>query len=188
MRIIAGEAKGIKLKMVPGNHVRPTSDRVKESLFHMLGPYFDGGRVLDLFAGTGALGLEALSRGMAEAVFVDQSGKSLQTIRQNIAQVKMKPRTCVLQKEAKLACRVLAKQAQPFDLIFLDPPYRLPLLLPMLQEIDKGALLAEHGQIVVESPPDACLLEEIGKLKKADERRYGSTMITIYRFQQGEME
>lgn len=180
MRIIAGRAKGIKLKMVPGNHVRPTSDRVKESIFQILGPYFQGGRVLDLFAGTGALGLEALSRGMDEAVFVDQSIKSIQTIRSNIQHLGMENEARVIRREAKSACRWLGKHPQKFELIFVDPPYHNQFLHSILKEISKQKLLAIHGKVVVELPTSTCLPEEIGTLKKSEERSYGQTSIFIY--------
>lgn len=181
MRIVAGISKGTKLKMVPGTHVRPTSDRVKESVFQMLGPFFSGGRVLDLFAGTGALGLEALSRGMDEAVFVDQSIKSIQTIRHNVAQTKMQSRAIIYKKDAKLACRLLAKQKQKFTLIFIDPPYQQNILIPTLTEIAKQDLLEEDGKIIAELPTHACLPEEIGKLRRKIQRSYGSSLICIYR-------
>lgn len=180
MRIIAGSAKGIKLKMVPGKHVRPTSDRVKESVFQILGPFFQGGRVLDLFAGTGALGLEALSRGMDEAVFVDQSIKSIQTIQDNIRHLDMEKRTRVVRREARSACRWLGKRQQKFELIFVDPPYQNKFFLSILNEISKQALLAAHGKVVTELPTDTCLPEEIGTLKKSEERSYGQTSIFIY--------
>lgn len=182
MRIIAGARKGARLKMVPGKHVRPTSDRVKESLFQILGPYFSGGRVLDLFAGTGNLGLEALSRGMDEAVLVDQSAKSVQTIKQNIVQTKLEDYTRVLKKDAKLACRQLAAQGETFTLIFLDPPYQQNLLLPVMEEIAKRELLAADGRVVAELPENACLPVQIGKLMKARDCQYGSTSIAIYQY------
>lgn len=180
MRVIAGRLKGIKLKMVPGNHVRPTSDRVKESIFQVLGPYFNGGTVLDLFAGSGQLGLEALSRGVDYVVFVDRSPKSIHTIKQNIALTKMESNTRVIKQDTLSACRILGKKALQFDYIFVDPPYHRDLLLPVLQEISTQQLLSSNGRVIVERENTNQIPIEIGRLKKEMERPYGSTSIDIY--------
>ncbi len=109
MRIIAGEAKGRRLKTVPGMKVRPTTDRVRESLFQIIGPYFEGGGVLDLFAGSGSLGLETLSRGAERAVFVDQASASVETVRQNLQKVGFSDRAEVYRKDARAALRILVR-------------------------------------------------------------------------------
>src|SRR4051794_31814353 len=117
MRIIAGSAKGTRLKMVPGKHVRPTADRVKESLFQVIGPFFAGGRVLDLFAGTGALGLEALSRGFDRGVFVDQSRTSCDIIRMNAEAAKLADRVEIYRRDARAALKMLQVKGYQFGLI-----------------------------------------------------------------------
>ncbi len=166
--------------MVPGKHVRPTSDRVKESLFNVLGPYFDGGKVLDLFAGTGNLGLEALSRGMEQAVFVDSSYQSIQTVQQNIKKTHLFPQSIVWKKDAKRAVADCADRGWVFDLIFIDPPYHLDLYLPILNEIEKSKLLAEEGLIVAEHAKEVVLPDEVGSLYAIRDLSYGETHIRLY--------
>ena len=180
MRIIAGTKKGIKLRMVPGKHVRPTSDRVKESIFQILGPYFDGGIALDLFAGSGQIGLEALSRGMDKVIFVDHSLKSIQTIKHNIQLTKMEAQTNVIKMNALAACRLLAKKGQKMNYIFLDPPYNQKLVIPILQEISKQGLLFPTGQAMVECSNDEMIPEKVGKLIRKFQRSYGRTCVMIY--------
>lgn len=180
MRIIAGMKKGIKLKMVSGRHVRPTSDRVKESIFQILGPYFSGGIALDLFAGSGQLGLEALSRGMDYVMFVDKSAKSIQTIKQNIALTGMESKATVMKMDAFYACRFLAQKKQKIDYLFLDPPYHQKLILPVLQEISKQRLLSTTGRVIVELSHHETIPVKVGKLMRKMDRCYGSTSIAIY--------
>lgn len=123
MRVIAGDYKGRKLKAVPGKGTRPTSDKIKESIFHMLGPYFDGGKCLDLFAGSGSLGIEALSRGMDEAIFVELSNLAVRTIKENLSVISPKQQTIVHKQNAFTMLRLWKKRAETFDLILMDPPY-----------------------------------------------------------------
>ncbi|RAL26137.1 16S rRNA (guanine(966)-N(2))-methyltransferase RsmD [Thermoflavimicrobium daqui] len=181
MRIIAGTAKGTRLKMVPGQHVRPTADRVKESLFSVLGPFFEGGWALDLFAGTGSLGLEALSRGIEHTIFIDQSRTSLDIVRSNVKACKMESQAEFYCKDARAALRVLEQRGIQFRLIFLDPPYQKPLLLPILKQISKSQLLADEGVVVAEhlsrQQPPAC----VDLLTSYRQLSYGDTMITLYR-------
>lgn len=180
MRIIAGTKKGIKLKMVPGRHVRPTSSRVKESIFQILGPYFEGGMALDLFAGSGQIGLEGLSRGLDYVIFVDHSVKSIQTIRQNIRLAHMEAKASVIKMNALAACRLLGKKKQKMDYIFVDPPYGQKFLLPVLQEISNQHLLTSFGKVVVECANDETIPAEVGKLIREFQRSYGDTCIMIY--------
>lgn len=183
MRIVAGIAKGTRLKMVPGNHVRPTSDRVKESLFSILGPFFAGGWVLDLFAGTGSLGLEALSRGMEHAILVDQSRTSCKTIRDNVKLCRMSDQVEVYCQNARVALQRLAQRELKFDLVFLDPPYDQPLLIPTITYISKRDLLADGGIIVAEHQSRRELPEVIETLTAYRRLTYGETAITLYRQQ-----
>src|SRR5690606_16561909 len=175
MRIIAGTKKGLKLRMVPGKHVRPTSNRLKEAIFQILGPYFAGGVALDLFAGSGQIGLEALSRGMDYVIFVDHSVKSIQTIRQNIALTQMEGKTQVIKMNALAACRFLAKKEQKMDYIFVDPPYSRKLILPVLQEISNKPLLSPTGRVIIETAIDEMIPKKVGKLVRIFERGYGRT-------------
>jgi 16S rRNA (guanine(966)-N(2))-methyltransferase RsmD len=185
MRIIAGSARGIRLKMVPGNHVRPTTDRVKESLFSVLGPFFDGGKVLDLFAGTGSLGLEAVSRGMDEVVFVDQSVASLRIAKENAQKCDLLTQSTFIRKDARTALKQFALKDLQFDLIFLDPPYHEKLLLPVLQLLQEKSVLSEDGLLVVEHPPSISITFPNSKFITLRELSYGDTTITLLQ-QKGE--
>ncbi|SFJ61333.1 16S rRNA (guanine(966)-N(2))-methyltransferase RsmD [Thermoflavimicrobium dichotomicum] len=180
MRIIAGMAKGTRLKMVSGTHVRPTADRVKESLFSVLGPFFEGGWALDLFAGTGALGLEALSRGMERAIFVDQSRTSLETVRSNVKACKMEDRVELYCKDARAVLKMLKQRELRFQLIFLDPPYQKSLLLPVLKSIATSDLLSEDGTVVAEHASREHPPETVGSLRSYRQLTYGDTTITLY--------
>lgn len=181
MRIIAGRARGTRLRMVPGNHVRPTADRIKESLFSVIGPFFDGGTVLDLFAGTGALGLEALSRGADQAIFVDLSKASCDTIRANVDATKMKDQVRIMRRDARSALKTFAKQKFQFNLIFLDPPYFEKLLEPVMKWIADFQLLSEEGILIAEHTRKEFLPESVGSLVRIRELDYGETKITLYK-------
>lgn len=185
MRIIAGSAKGIRLKMVPGNHVRPTTDRVKESLFSVIGPFFDGGSVLDLFAGTGSLGLEAISRGMDHAYFIDQSAQSLRIAKQNAIQCRFLDQTDFLRRDARSALKYFAAKSMQFDLIFLDPPYHERLLEPVLALLQAKSLLSPTGLLAVEHPNSMSILSSGSTFITSRELSYGDTNITLLK-QKGE--
>lgn len=146
LRIIGGEWRGRKLRFPDVEGLRPTTDRVRETLFNWLAPMIAGARCLDLFAGSGALGLEALSRGAAAVQFVDRDRRTVQSLRDNLALLKS-GRGEVLQVDA---LTFLRGEARPYDLIFLDPPFRQGLLQPCLEQLCQGGWLAEHGRIYIE--------------------------------------
>ncbi|MDY0405984.1 16S rRNA (guanine(966)-N(2))-methyltransferase RsmD [Virgibacillus sp. 179-BFC.A HS] len=180
MRIIAGEHKGRNLKAVPGKATRPTTDKVKEAVFQMMGPFFNGGNCLDLFAGSGSLGIEAISRGMKHAIFVDNQNKAIQTIRENINQLKIAERTEIYRTEAKNALRALEKRQLKFSLILLDPPYKKYAYEDIIRTILRMGLLEENGFIYCEHDaayqmppiePDLTIVKEAG---------YGTIGVTIY--------
>ena len=176
MRIIAGEAHGRRLETREGLDVRTTPERVKEALFNILQFQIEGRRVLDLFAGSGQLGLEALSRGAAEAVFVDESRASMTVVQRNIASLGMQSRSKTYQMDFEA---FLLRKQQPFDIIFLDPPYRsgkLETALPLA-----AAVTAPGGTIVAEHPTDEELPEEAGTFRKVRSYRYGKIYLTLYR-------
>ena len=178
MRIIGGKYKSRVLAEFPGTDVRPTGDRVKESLFNILSLKIGGARVLDLFCGSGALGLECLSRGAKEAVFNDFSSESIRLLEKN-----MKALGVVKGAEGKVytldfsVCLDGLKGG--FDLIFLDPPYRFKYGVPALEKIARRGLLNENGIAVYER--DKPFEERIDGLEKYDERRYGRTYLTFFR-------
>lgn len=181
MRVIAGRAKGHRLLAVPGRSTRPTADRVKESLFSIIGPFWNDGCVLDLFAGTGALGIEALSRGMREAVFIDQDSKAVQVIKENLRLCNFQEQAEVYRQEASRALHILAKREKRFDLVFLDPPYRLAILPALLHQLEQLSLLQEHAVVVAEHAADGKLPDRCGMLIQFRHAIYGDTAVSFYR-------
>ncbi len=175
MRVISGSARGTKLLCPEGLSVRPTHDRVKESLFSMLSVAVSGASVLDLFAGTGALGIEALSRGAAGAVFVDVSPRSLKTVEENLQKTHLSSAAQLINRDY---LSFLSSTDTVFDLIFLDPPYREGFLLPALKKIAEKRLLSPEGIIYCETegePP-----EEISDLFMVyRDKKYGRARILL---------
>lgn len=182
MRVIAGDKKGKSLKAVPGTATRPTTDKIKEAVFQVLGPYFDGGNVLDLFAGSGSLGIEALSRGMDTAVFVDKQSKAIHTIRENLKTVKLEDRAEVFRTDAFRALKAAAKRGLEFDLVLLDPPYKKMNYQELFSEIIENQLMKQDGMIYCEHDPAELLPEETEKYSIIKTENYSNTIaITIYR-------
>lgn len=182
MRIIAGTGKGKRLKTVPGLQVRPTTDRVKESLFQIIGPYFDGGRALDLFAGSGSLGLEALSRGVDRVIFVDRSGASVQTVRENLRATGFENQAEVYRRDARSAIRSFRKQGLVFRYIFLDPPYREPILADIMERLGENGMLEPTGTVVAEHAGNAPLQSSYGNLSRVRSLPFGDTAVDLYRW------
>lgn len=182
MRIIAGRARGKKLIEFSGSRVRPTSDRVREALFSILisrRGSLCGCNVLDLYSGTGALGLEALSRGAKKALLVDCHPESTKIIKGNITGCHMEDCASVWQAELPEGLKILIKEA-PFDLIFMDPPYAQGLALATLEKIEELNILSPDGFIVSETPKEEVLPKQIRSLIQSDQRHYGVTAITLY--------
>jgi 16S rRNA (guanine(966)-N(2))-methyltransferase RsmD len=183
MRVIAGRAGGRRLAAPPGTATRPTSDRVREALFSILGPPPDGAAVLDLFAGAGALGIEALSRGAARAVFVDTSRAALRCVRRNLDDLDLAGAAEVHQDHAPRFAARLADAGRPaFTWIFLDPPYQTDLGTRCLTELGRSPdLLLADGAAVLEHDRRRAPDDRYGVLVKADCRRYGDTELSFYR-------
>ncbi len=177
MRVVAGTARGRRLGPVPAG-VRPTADLVRESLFNSLGQFFDGGAVLDLYAGTGSLGIEALSRGFDKAVFVDNGRKSLAAIRDNLRLTGFENRTEILASDAQLAVETLVSGGRSFRLILLDPPYKIAATEVEGVFSRLSELLMPGGKIVFES--DEAPGEAVAGGMKGTTRRYGGTYISIF--------
>jgi 16S rRNA (guanine966-N2)-methyltransferase len=175
MRVVAGTYGGRKLTAPAGSETRPTSDRVREALFSVLGTSVQDARVLDLFAGSGALGIEALSRGARSAVFVDSSRKAIAAIRANLEALGID--ADIRPIAARAALRAASGRAEAYDLVFLDPPYRHAAELG--RELSEGlaAVLAPGARVITESDRRAPLQLD---LPLADERRYGDTVIRIH--------
>ncbi|MFC4556997.1 16S rRNA (guanine(966)-N(2))-methyltransferase RsmD [Virgibacillus kekensis] len=182
MRVIAGVHKGRQLKAVPGKSTRPTTDKVKEAVFQILGPFFDGGACLDLFAGSGSLGIEALSRGMENGVFVDKHPKAIHTIYDNLKTLRLDKNAEVFRAEAFRALGAAAKRSLQFDLILLDPPYGKVSYEKLIHEIHKLQLLKNNGILYCEHDPAEKLPDEDENFSIVKKEDYGGTIgITIYR-------
>ncbi len=176
MRIISGCRRGHRLFEFKGRDIRPTTDRVKESVFNLIQGHIEGAAVLDMFAGTGALSLEALSRGAANAVMVDKDRRSAEIIRKNIAALGFGDRCRIIEG----SCFDYARRAkESFDLIFLDPPYNKGLIEQALGAICENGLLSADGIIVLESD-NTDFKSEYGALNVIKQKRYGRTYITVY--------
>ena len=175
IRVVAGAYGGRRLVAPAGEATRPTSERVREALFSVLGDSVRGARVLDLFAGSGALGIEALSRGAASAVFVDRAPRAVDAVRANLAALGIE--ADVRRMHARAALRAASARGEAYDLVFLDPPYRRAAELGRELSEALGAVLAPGARVVTESDRrDPVELE----LPLADERRYGDTVIRIH--------
>ena len=180
VRVVSGTCKGRPLKAVPGNTTRPTTDKVKEALFNMIGPYFDGGIGLDLFAGSGGLGLEALSRGLERVIFIDREPKAIQVINENIRACKFEEQTEVYRNDAERALKALIKREINFDYIFLDPPYKKQQLVNLMEKMDQQNVVKTNGIIVCEHSFDVELPQSVGQLTQIKHEKYGMIAVTIY--------
>ncbi len=180
MRVIRGKAKGRKLKRVPGDSTRPIMDRVKENLFNILGDFVPGSRWVDLFAGTGQVGIEALSRWAAEVVFVDNVYAAIKTIKDNLRHTQLTEDAKVLKMDA---FRFLeSPTGAPFDLIYIAPPQYKEMWQKVLLILDQqpSMYLNPDGLVVVQIDPKEYLELELANLIESDQRRYGSTLLCFY--------
>lgn len=180
MRVISGEYGGRPLKAVPGKQTRPTTDKVKESLFNLIGPYFDGGLVLDLYSGSGSLGIEAVSRGMDHAFLVDAQYKAIQTIQSNVEMTKQEEKFSVWKKKSSQALQRLAKEDKKFELVLLDPPYAKQTIVEDVETLIENNLLSDQANIVCETDDQTTLPEQIGSCALIKEKKYGNTKIWVY--------
>lgn len=179
MRVISGSARGLKLNTPSDDRIRPTTDRVKESMFNIIQDWVYDSQVLDLFAGSGALGIEALSRGAKEAVFCDKSLDSIKIIKSNIEKARMVDRSHLLNCDFKKCLSDMEVKGQTFDLIFVDPPYYRGLFEDVLETIRACNILNKDGIVIVEHDAST----SIGQIKGLDvfkEKKYGITMLTFY--------
>jgi 16S rRNA (guanine(966)-N(2))-methyltransferase RsmD len=178
MRIVAGKAKGRTLIAPKGLDVRPTTDRVREALFSSIGQRVVGAEVLDLFAGSGALGLEALSRGATSAIFVERSKKAIKYLTQNIDHCGFKPSSRLMARDSMAALGQLERESRCFDVVFLDPPYTGPLLNLALAVLAASTLISEETLIVAEHVADSPPFMPKG-LMIASQKRYGKTILSF---------
>ena len=178
MRVITGSARGRRLGELKGMETRPTTDKVKESIFNCIQFDVEDARVLDLFAGTGQLGIEALSRGAKSALFVDKRADAVKLVRENLA-------LCHLEENAQVICgdslAALGTQSGRFDIIFLDPPYDTTLLDKCLEIVQNVDILTDGGIIVCESRREKVLPELKAPFARIIDRNYGKIKITVYK-------
>ena len=176
MRVITGSARGRKLKTLEGTDLRPTTDKVKESMFNILQFCIEGRRVLDLFAGSGQLGIEALSRGAERATFVDASKNAVAVVKQNL-------QTVGLADNARVVCTdsisFLRTADQQYDIAFLDPPYGNGLLIKAMALLPE--VMSEYGIVVCEHPSDEHLPDSFGGFELQKHYRFGKITLTVYR-------
>lgn len=177
MRVITGSARGAKLRTLDGLATRPTSDRVKEAIFNIIQFDIEGRRVLDLFAGSGQLAIEALSRGAGYAVLVDQNLDAVKVMKENLKKVRFDQKATVLRADY---LQYLSGCREKFDLVFLDPPYAEKFLEKALQKISEIDILAEGGIIICERSRDHILPPSVGSLICSKDYCYGKTAVNLY--------
>lgn len=181
MRIISGSARGTQLASFDGAEIRPTSDRVRGAIFSIITSrlgQFNQRQILDIFAGSGAMGLEAQSRGAAHVIFVDQGRQAKQLIESNRRRCRLEKGNRIIHQDAQKALPTL--QGQQFDLIFMDPPYGNDLVPKTIELIAEYGLLAPNGIICVEEQRDTSLPQHINDFEQQDVRHYGATSIYLY--------
>lgn len=180
MRVIAGTAKGTKLNSIDDISTRPTLDRVKEPLFSIIQNNIVESNVLDLFAGSGALGIESLSRGAKHCTFCDKSYKSMQMLKENIQKVRMQEKSTILNIDYK---KCLDEQKEKFDIIFIDPPYKMDIAIDSVKRIIELELLAKDGIIIIETDEEERERKELEKidLELYDVRKYGRVKLLFLR-------
>lgn len=185
MRVISGLRKGHKLKCPKGNNVRPTEDKIKESLFNILGPIDKEAIVLDGFGGTGSIGIEFLSRGAKTSYFVDNSMESIEIINENLRHTKFIDQGVVIKIDIIGALKVFASKGVSFDYIYLDPPFRQEgLIESILEQINKENVLEDFGVIIIEHEKELVLNDELFGFVKTDFRKYGSKSLSFFKVQE----
>ena len=182
MQIIAGTHKGRKLTSLPGKSTRPTSGKVREAIFNICSGLIKDATVLDLYAGTGAFGLEAISRGAATVVFVDSDRKSAAVIRKNIDICGENDRSTVICGDILLSPTMFAATGNTFDLVFMDPPYDTPAIRQTLENLVQKSVLKKGAILIVEHDKYEEIPEDIPGLEITDKRKYGKTFVTFMNY------
>ena len=177
LRVVAGEFGGRPLKTLEGKTTRPTTDKVKGAIFNMIGPFFDGGRVLDLFSGSGSLAIEAISRGMSSAVLVEKDRRAQAVIQENIKMTKSEEQFQLLKMDA---ARALTQLTGQFDLVLLDPPYAKEQIVDNITQLEEQGLLSEEVMLVCETDKGVDLPEEVSNFGIWKQKTYGISKVTVY--------
>ena len=182
MRIIGGELKGRKLFSVRGAHTRPTADRTREAIFNILGQDVHEAVVLDLFAGTGALGLEALSRGAHKAFFIENNKHVLSALKRNIAASGVESKSTAVQWNIVKNLNCIRSIEPAFNLVFMDPPYGKHLIVPTLSNLHDSCSLKTNARLIIEHAQSDAISDLPGPFKVLDQRRYGKTLVSFLRY------
>ncbi|ARJ39942.1 16S rRNA (guanine(966)-N(2))-methyltransferase RsmD [Sporosarcina ureae] len=181
MRVISGLRKGMSLKSLPGTSTRPTSDKVKESIFNKIGPYFDGGTVVELFGGSGSIAIEALSRGMEQAIVFEKNPKACAIIKINAEKCRMEECLWIEKKDARQAATILKQKEVSIDLLFVDPPYATVEYYDVIKDVIAQGLVADDATIICEHDKHIDLPDHYDTYSQISSTIYGSTAITIYK-------
>lgn len=182
IRIIGGELKGRKLATVRGIKTRPTAERVRESIFNILGDSVRGARVLDLYAGTGAMGLEALSRGAESVLFADDHGAALAALEKNIKACSLQSRAHMIKWDLLNNLNIIRSHSPAFNLVFLDPPYNKNMIQPTLSNLGVSQCLENGSRLALEHSPLEPIPQNLPGFKISDQRRYGKTLVSFLIF------
>jgi 16S rRNA (guanine966-N2)-methyltransferase len=180
MRVIAGTFKGHRLRAEDGLTVRPTSDRLRETLFNILMPVIEGADFLDLCAGSGAVGIEAVSRGAGHVTFVEQSRKTLRNLVENLNHCKIEDGFTLAQRDAESAVKQFVAEERAFDVVFFDPPYASDVYGPVMELFGEHPLLKEDGMLIVEHHSKAPMPETVGNLRRFREVKQGESCLSFY--------
>ncbi len=178
MRIVSGKARGLTIKTIDGNSTRPTRDMVREALFNIIFDKVSDSVFLDLFAGSGAVGIEALSRGAEKAYFIDNNKSCTEIIKQNLEKAKLIDKAVILYGDYLVALEKI--KDKKFDIIFVDPPYHKELGISAIEKIAEKGILAEKGFIIYETDSDEEVSDLIGSYKRFDYRKYGRNILNFY--------
>jgi 16S rRNA (guanine966-N2)-methyltransferase len=179
MRVVSGSRKGTPLKSLPGNLTRPTSDKVKESIFNMIGPYFDGGIAVELFGGSGSLSIESLSRGAEEAYIFEKNPRACSIIRENVEKCRFTEQIHIIKNDARNAVRALPSDIK-IDLLFIDPPFSETKFYELADTMAQAGMLSEEAIIVCEHDKQLTLPEVYHDYLKMKNPVYGNIAVSIY--------
>ncbi|UCD84144.1 MAG: 16S rRNA (guanine(966)-N(2))-methyltransferase RsmD [Deltaproteobacteria bacterium] len=181
MRVIGGSCKKKSLKTLRGMELRPTPDRIREAIFSIIVDELPDSNVLDLYAGSGTLGIEALSRGAKDAVFIENHLEAIRVLKKNLESCQLVNRGMVIRRRVETAIRLLGGKRKIFDLIFLDPPYEKDLVGKTLKALSSSSILKPGSLVVVQHSRRETIPEALGRLVFTDQRRYGETLISFFR-------
>ena len=179
MRVIGGKYGGRKLVSFSAEHIRPTSDRVKESIFNILQGYWEDSRVLDLFSGTGSLGIESLSRGAREVISVESNGKSIEIMKKNLSLLKVEAGFLI--RKMDVMSYLSAYEGESFDVVLIDPPFTEKLAHKVMTAVSKSQVFGDDTTIIIEWSKFELLEKEYGELVACDQRDFGDKLVTFFK-------